>query len=445
MIHPAKEEGVAKSSDYYWAETKQVNSLFQLCTTPNTIERERSARLVSMSGRFSSLVARVCALKKNKVGNVGVLDTILVDRIASVASKEFPLWSLVVDKTKAAVTVAACLQPLVSGLCRCGDGDTVAEANAAGVLCGLVAQSSGKGGNYRATANAAAIAKAGAIGPLVKLCQSGDSRGKKHAARALCLLACWNANNAKAAIVKAGAIGPLVKLCQSGDSRGKEHAARALQELAYLNADNKVAIAKAGAIGPLVELCRNGDAGGKERAAGALLWLASSNADNMVAIAKAGAIGPLVELCRSGDADGKKQAAGALNNLAFSNADFNADNQVAIVKAGAIGPLVDLCRSGDAGGKKQAVWVLHNLTYYSRKNSNADIEVAIATAGAIGPLVELFWSGGAPIRCGDASVRYQAARTVAMLAHLAHLNANNESAIAKAGGAKFLYAIRGCI
>jgi vacuolar protein 8 len=379
MIHPAKEEeeeGIAKSSSASnWAETKQVNSLFQLCTAPKNVGRERSAdNPVSMSGLSSYLVAWACALKKNTVGKVCVHDTthmILVDRIASVASKEFPLWSLVVDKTKTAVTVAACVQPLVSELCRCGDDDAVAKANAAGVLCGLVARYSGKVWNYRATANAVAIAKAGAISPLVWLCQSGDTRGKKHAAHALCLLAYWNAANT-VAIAKAGAIGPLVELCRSGDAGGKRSAAAALQNLAHLNADNKVAIAKAGAIGPLVELCRSGGAGGKRRAAGALQNLAHSNAANAVAIGKAGAIGPLVELCRSGDAGGKLRAAGALQNLAYKNAD----SKVAIAKAGAIGPLVELRRSGDAGGKLRAAGALWNLAA-----ENADNKVAIAKAG----------------------------------------------------------------
>ena len=257
MIHPAKEEEgfIAKSSSASsnWAETKQVNSLFQLCTAPKSIEQELSAaKLVSVSGLPSYLVARVCALKKKKkntVGNVVVQDTIMVDQLASVASNvEFPLWSLeIVDKAKTAVTVTACVRPLVSALkCRRrGDDADVAKANAAGVLFVLVSRCSGKGAKqHRATANAAAIVKAGAIGPLVELCRSGDAGGKEYAAGALWNLAHCNTAN-KVAIAKAGAIGPLVELCRGGDAGGKCFAAYALRNLAWRNADNKAAIAKA--------------------------------------------------------------------------------------------------------------------------------------------------------------------------------------------------------
>ena len=101
MIHPAKEEGVAKSSDYYWAETKQVNSLFQLCTAPKSIEQELSAaELVSVSGLPSYLVARVCALKKK---NTVHQKAIFTSSGTSLSQSDQPVALLVVQPVAALV------------------------------------------------------------------------------------------------------------------------------------------------------------------------------------------------------------------------------------------------------------------------------------------------------------------------------------------------------
>ena len=70
-----------------------------------------------------------------------------------------------------------------------------------------------------------------------------------------------------AAIAAAGGIAPLVELARSGSAGAKEQAAGALWNLAHNDA-NQVAIAAAGGIAPLVELVRSGSAGAKEPSRG---------------------------------------------------------------------------------------------------------------------------------------------------------------------------------
>ena len=89
--------------------------------------------------------------------------------------------------------------------------------------------------------------------------QTGDSQTRSpsefeqaQAARALTVLAKGGDEN-QAAIARAGAIEPLVALVSGGNAGTQEAAAAALHWLAF-GADNQVAIARAGAIEPLVAL-----------------------------------------------------------------------------------------------------------------------------------------------------------------------------------------------
>ena len=88
--------------------------------------------------------------------------------------------------------------------------------------------------------------------------------------------------------------------------------------------------------------------------------------------AKAGDFTPLVALARGGTDALKEEAAGALSNLA---ANINAGNKVAIARAGGIAPLVALARDGTDGQKEKAAAALWYLAL------NADNQVAIAKAG----------------------------------------------------------------
>ena len=107
----------------------------------------------------------------------------------------------------------------------------------------------------------------------------------------------------------------------------------------------------------------------KEEAARELFRLAH-NDNNQVAIAMEGGIPPLVALARDGTDGQKQNAAGALCLLAI-----NDDNQVAIAREGGIPPLVALARDGTEKQKEYAAGALANLAH-----DNADNKVAIARA-----------------------------------------------------------------
>ncbi|CAJ1446766.1 unnamed protein product [Effrenium voratum] len=313
---------------------------------------------------------------------------------------------------KIAIAKAGAIPPLVELLSR---GTPVGQENAAATLSNLAVNSDNQ------------------IPPLVELLSRGTPVGQENAAgltsnddnkiaiakagkrRVSTLGLTSNSNNDYAIpkagaippLVEAGAIPPLVELLSRGAPRNQGWAAAALQHLAANYSDNKIAIAKAGAIPPLVELLSRGTPVGQENAAAALGNLTHN--DNKIAIAKAGAIPPLVELLSRGTPVGQENAAAALGSLT------NDDNQIAIAKAGAIPPLVELLSRGTPVGQENAAATLSNLA------ANSDNQIAVAKAGTIPPLVELL-SRGTPVGQENAA---------AALGNLT--NDDNQIAIAKAG------------
>lgn len=203
----------------------------------------------------------------------------------------------------------------------------------------------------------AAIGGAGAIPPLIALCEAGTAEGKTVAAAALRNLA-KSADN-RAAIVNDG-LAPLVALTKTKElPEGMEQATHAsVQALSYL-ADcdaNKAAIAKAGAIAPLITIVKQGKQPWiRARAAGVLQKLATTS-DNKVAIAREGGIPALIVLALEGTPDGKSRAAGCLWRLAR-----NGENQRAITHWGGVPALIALVREGTPQCKDRAVAALENL------------------------------------------------------------------------------------
>ena len=68
-----------------------------------------------------------------------------------------------------------------------------------------------------------------------------------------------NNSDTQMAIAKAGAIPPLVQMLEHADAGTQEHATCAIWHLAA-NSDNQIAIAKASGIAPLVKLLVEGSA-----------------------------------------------------------------------------------------------------------------------------------------------------------------------------------------
>lgn len=263
--------------------------------------------------------------------------------------------------------------------------------------------------------NQIAIAKAGAIEPLVQLLEDPAPGLREEAARAL-----WNlARNHKeinvknqVAIGSAGAIKPLVRLLEDEVSRVRIVAAAVLNDLAIDNIGNQIAIARTGAIGSLISLLQQEEAPALVMAAGLLQSLAKSSFDPQVASALAGAISPLVDMLKADTLLAQEHAAASLGTLAA----YSKDIQVMIGRAGAIVPLVDRLK-GDMMQGTAAV-ALRNLA-----ENNPENQAAIAKAGAIVPLVKL-------LEDGMPAVRSEAARA---LWNLARENMDNQVAIVREG------------
>mmetsp|Transcript_23659 Transcript_23659/g.74359 ORF Transcript_23659/g.74359 Transcript_23659/m.74359 type:complete len:653 (+) Transcript_23659:125-2083(+) len=272
--------------------------------------------------------------------------------------------------------------------------------------------------------NQVAIARAGAIGPLVGLLQDDVPALREEAARALWNLARNNKEinvNNQIAIGRAGAIRPLTRLLEDEVSRVRVVAAAVLNDLATNNAENQIAVAQAGAIKALIKLLEHDEAPALVMASSLLKSLASSSSfDADVAKTLVGAVPPLVALLKADTLLAQEQAASALGVLAA----YSTGLQVAIARAGAIGPLVERLKGDMMQGT--AALALRNLA-----DRNPVNQVSMAQAGAILPLVKL-------LEEGMPGVREEAARA---LWNLAAGNLENQVAIVQAGAAIPLVAL----
>ncbi|XAR57746.1 Ubiquitin--protein ligase [Bertholletia excelsa] len=188
---------------------------------------------------------------------------------------------------------------------------------------------------------------------LVEDLKSDSLDVQRDATSALRLLAKHNMDN-RIVIASCGAIGLLVGLLYSTDTKIQENSVTALLNLS-INDNNKSAIANADAIEPLIHVLKTGSPEAKENSAATLFSL-SVIEDNKVKIGKSGAIKPLVDLLGSGTPRGKKDAATALFNLSIFH-----ENKARIVQAGAVKYLVELMDPA-AGMVDKAVAVLANLS-----------------------------------------------------------------------------------
>lgn len=226
--------------------------------------------------------------------------------------------------------------------------------------------------------NRIVIASCGAIGVLVDLLRSMDTKIQENAVTALLNLSI-NDNN-KTAIANANAIEPLIYVLEKGSPEARENSAATLFSLSVIE-DNKVRIGRSGAIAPLVDLLGNGTPRGKKDAATALFNLSIFH-ENKARIVQAGAVKYLVELMdpAAGMVD---KAVAVLANLATILEGRNAIGQ-----EGGIPVLVEVVELGSARGKENAAAaLLHLCTTSSRFHS------MVLQEGAVPPLVALSQSG----------------------------------------------------
>ena len=155
--------------------------------------------------------------------------------------------------------------------------------------------------------NQIALAKAGAIAPLVELLGTDSTETQEHAVGALLYLGSHDEASRNAVVKR------LVAVLDMRNAAAQLKSAEALAVLAARSAENRKAITAAAAIPPLVRLLGDGRRTRKdtpqERAAAVLADLARSG-DNKKKIVEAGGIQPLVAMLSSDPAP-QKHAAGA--------------------------------------------------------------------------------------------------------------------------------------
>ncbi|KAL7168558.1 hypothetical protein ACSBR2_038903 [Camellia fascicularis] len=209
---------------------------------------------------------------------------------------------------------------------------------------------------------------------LVEDLKTNSLDAQRDATAELRLLAKHNMHD-RIVIASCGAIGLLVNLLHSNDTKIQENAINALLNLS-INDNNKAAIANAEAIEPLIHVLETGSPEAKENSVATLFSL-SVIEDNKVRIGRSGAIQPLVDLLGNGTPRGKKDAATALFNLSIFH-----ENKTRIVQAAAVKYLVELMEPA-AGMVDKAVAVLANLATIQEGR------IAIGPEGGIPVLVEV--------------------------------------------------------
>ena len=242
----------------------------------------------------------------------------------------------------------------------------VARAQAALVIGAMTQSGEGRRAETQSADHQAVIVQEGGIAPLVSLLTSTDADSRAAAAGALWSLA-RGLPESQVAVADAGAIKPLVALLQDPDSRQQLAAAGAISGLAAGNPFNQDAVTDSDAIPSLVALlsyAQNKEVQG--HAANALAELSRDHAENQSAVAAAGAIIPLISLLKVivDATPSNEMAAGALWSLSARHLP----NQVAIAEAGGIQPLVDLLGTGNDQARKQAAGALASLALDNHEN-----------------------------------------------------------------------------
>ena len=289
------------------------------------------------------------------------------------------------------------------------DGTDADKEVAAAALKSLATQNHGD--------NVEAIAKAGAVKPLLHLLVSGSFNAQSSACGCLAVVA-QGRLEVQEAICSGGGVPSIVKLLRMGGAAVQEQAAAAL---AALHTDKGDAAAiKGGCIPPLVAMLRGASAAAQAHSAQALANVADySVEEGQNAIARAGAIPLLVTLLGSGRA--QVPAARALGKLVRGNGAIQAE----VNDGGGIPPLLSLLNGLDVEAQMEAAAALSETA-----RDNPEVQAAVARAGGIGPLLALLGARASPFA-------FQAqAQGMNALAQLARHNRDNQDAIARVGGIK---------
>lgn len=168
--------------------------------------------------------------------------------------------------------------------------------------------------------SAGLVAKDGEVSYLVSLLDmNANTFIREQAVLAISMLASTSDQSRKC-VFEEGALGPLLRIIESGSMPLKEKAAMAV-ECITSDAENAWAVSAYGGVSILVELCKSGSSVAQSHAIGAVRNV-STNEDIRLALADEGAIPVLLQLLVSGTASAQEKAANCVAILASSSEHF---------------------------------------------------------------------------------------------------------------------------
>ncbi|CAI9090227.1 OLC1v1024955C1 [Oldenlandia corymbosa var. corymbosa] len=162
------------------------------------------------------------------------------------------------------------------------------------------------------------VSKDGDVGYLISLLDVNNVNPfvREQAVLAVSMLASINEQSRKC-VFEEGALGPLLRIIDSGSMPLKEKAALAL-ECITADPENAWAVSAYGGVSILVELCKSGSVVAQSHAIGVIRNV-STNEDVRTALAEEGAIPMLLQFLVSGDASVQEKAANCVAILASSS------------------------------------------------------------------------------------------------------------------------------
>uniref|UniRef100_A0A7S1RE20 Armadillo repeat-containing protein 8 n=1 Tax=Alexandrium catenella TaxID=2925 RepID=A0A7S1RE20_ALECA len=181
----------------------------------------------------------------------------------------------------------------------------------------------------------------------------------------------------RVAVARAGAIPPLVQMLRSQFSECQLQAAWALHNLTSKNADNKEAVVREGGVMPLVAVLRSGTPEAKSQVVGVLRNLSGGSVSCKAAVEAAGTISMVVGmLTKAGSYQPLVQANLAV--ILYNLCKDSPDCKLQVARGGALQVLVSLLGSGVAPAQQEAADTLRIVV-----TGSADYCAAAVSSGVV--------------------------------------------------------------
>ncbi|XXG44751.1 hypothetical protein AAC387_Pa02g0019 [Persea americana] len=240
--------------------------------------------------------------------------------------------------------------------------------------------------------NSVVVAAEGDVAYLIHLL---DSHGhplfvREQAVHAISVLASASDSSRKA-VFEEGALGPLLRLLETGSAAVKEKAAAAVEAITS-DPENAWAVSAYGGIRALIEACRSGSPAVQAHSTGALRNAAAVE-DIRRALEEEGAIPVLVDLLDSSGHGGGRSSSGNAAHCLWLMASSGEDFRQAIVQEGGLQRLLQLLQEGP-----NPETIEHSLRAIYALSLSASTERALSSspsaAGFLPQLAELIRQGG---------------------------------------------------